>query len=128
MPSVRFEDAWVPGFRSALRTSTAEGWSVREHRGGMRLQVRQPGEAMQTIALPFDWAKRSTGDALVRIRNIYALVAEGHTLRSAEELLHRHTEGQLVNVGASCVMHEIGWLSWCPSISISPQSCPGFRL
>ena len=87
MPSVRFEDAWVPGFRSALRTSTAEGWSVREHRGGMRLQVRQPGEAMQTIALPFDWAKRSTGDALVRIRNIYALVAEGHTLRSAEELL-----------------------------------------
>jgi len=87
MPSVRFDESWVPGFRSAVRTSTAEGWSVREHRGGMRLQVRQPDGPMQTVSLPFDWARRSTGDALVRIRNIYALLREGHTLRSAEKLL-----------------------------------------
>lgn len=87
MPTVRFEESWVPGFRGAVRSSTAEGWSVREHCGGMRLQVRQKGQSMQTIALPFDWAKRSTGDALIRIRNIYSLVAEGHTLRSAEDLL-----------------------------------------
>ncbi|MCT0223866.1 site-specific integrase [Synechococcus sp. CS-1328] len=87
MPSVRFDESWVPGFRSAVRTSTAEGWSVREHRGGMRLQVRQPGASMQTVALPFDWARRSTGDALVRIRNIYALVHDGHTVRSAADLL-----------------------------------------
>jgi len=87
MPSVRFDDSWVPGFRSAVRTSTAEGWSVREHRGGMRLQVRSTGGPMQTVALPFDWARRSTGDALVRIRNIYALVCDGHTLRSAADLL-----------------------------------------
>ena len=39
------------------------------------------------MSLPFDWARRSTGDALVRIRNIYALVEEGHTLRSAADLL-----------------------------------------
>jgi hypothetical protein len=87
MPTVRFEEPWVPGFRSAVRTSTAEGWSVREHRGGMRLQVRHPGGSMQTVSLPFDWARRSTGDALVRIRNIYALVEEGHTLRSAADVL-----------------------------------------
>ena len=87
MPTVRFEEPWVPGFRSAVRTSAAEGWSVREHRGGMRLQVRHQGGAMQTVALPFDWARRSTGDALVRIRNIYALVEEGHTLRSAADVL-----------------------------------------
>ena len=87
MPAVRFEESWVPGFRGAVRSSTAEGWSVREHCGGMRLQVRQKGQRMQTIALPFDWAKRSTGDALIRIRNIYSLVADGHTLRSAEDLL-----------------------------------------
>ena len=87
MPTVRFEEPWVPGFRSAVRTSAAEGWSVREHRGGMRLQVRHPGGSMQTVALPFDWARRSTGDALVRIRNIYALVEEGHTLRSAADVL-----------------------------------------
>ena len=87
MPSVRFEESWVPGFRSAVRTSTAEGWSVREHRGGMRLQVRHAAGSMQTVALPFDWARRSTGDALVRIRNIYALVEEGHSIRSAADLL-----------------------------------------
>jgi len=87
MPTVRFEEPWVPGFRSAVRTSAAEGWSVREHRGGMRLQVRHQGGSMQTVALPFDWARRSTGDALVRIRNIYALVEEGHTLRSAADVL-----------------------------------------
>ena len=87
MPSVRFEESWVPGFRSAVRTSTAEGWSVREHRGGMRLQVRHAAGSMQTVSLPFDWARRSTGDALVRIRNIYALVEEGHSIRSAADLL-----------------------------------------
>jgi integrase len=87
MPSVRFEEPWVPGFRSAVRTSTAEGWSVREHRGGMRLQVRHAAGSMQTVSLPFDWAQRSTGDALVRIRNIYALVEEGHSIRSAADLL-----------------------------------------
>jgi len=87
MPSVRFEEPWVPGFRSAVRTSTAEGWSVREHRGGMRLQVRHAAGSMQTVSLPFDWARRSTGDALVRIRNIYALVEEGHSIRSAADLL-----------------------------------------
>ncbi|MEY3767536.1 MAG: hypothetical protein RLZZ11_606 [Cyanobacteriota bacterium] len=85
MPSVRFEESWVPGFRSAVRTSTAEGWSVREHRGGMRLQVRHAAGSMQTVSLPFDWARRSTGDALVRIRNIYALVEEGHSIRSAAD-------------------------------------------
>ena len=90
MPVVRFDESWVPGFRSAVRTSTAEGWSVRETRGAMRLQVRRPGEPMQTVALPFDWARRSTGDALVRIRNIYVLMEEGHTLRAAADL----TEGK----------------------------------
>jgi hypothetical protein len=53
----------------------------------MRLQVRHAAGSMQTVSLPFDWARRSTGDALVRIRNIYALVEEGHTLRSAADLL-----------------------------------------
>ena len=35
-----------------MRTSTAEGWSVRETRGAMQLQVRRPGEPMQTVAPP----------------------------------------------------------------------------
>lgn len=87
MPAVRFGETWVPGFRSAVRSSTAEGWSVREHRGTMRLQVRQAGAAMQTVGLPFEWSRRSTGDALVRIRNLYALVQQGHSLQAAAGLL-----------------------------------------
>jgi integrase len=86
MPTIRHEDPWAIGFRNSVRTSTAEGWSVREYRGGMRLQVRTPGKPMQTVVLPFDWAKRSVGDALVRVRNIYGLTEEGHSLRAAAEI------------------------------------------
>lgn len=89
MPTVRFEESWVPGFRVAVRSSTAEGWSVRESRGAMRLQVRQADQPMQTLALPFDWSSRYAGDALVRIRNLYVLVQQGHSLRAAADLLDR---------------------------------------
>lgn len=89
MPTVRFEETWVPGFRAAVRSSTAEGWSVRENRGAMRLQVRLPDQPMQTVVLPFDWSSRYAGDALVRIRNLYTLVQQGHTLRAAVDMLER---------------------------------------
>ncbi len=78
-PAVRFGEAWVPGFRSSVRNSTAAGWSVREYRGGMRLQVRDGSGPMQSVVLPYDWGKRSVGDALVRLRNICTLVCEGHS-------------------------------------------------
>jgi integrase len=42
---------------------------------------------MQSVVLPFDWGKRSVGDALVRVRNIYTLVCEGHSLKVAAEIL-----------------------------------------
>ena len=87
MPAVRFDESWVPGFRSSVRGSTAAGWSVREYRGGMRLQVRGDDGPMQSVVLPFDWGRRAVGDALVRVRNIYALVCEGHTLKAAAEIL-----------------------------------------
>jgi integrase len=38
---------------------------------------------MQSVALPFDWGPNSTGDVVTRVRNIYKLVAEGHSLASA---------------------------------------------
>ena len=95
MPTVRFDDSWVPGFRVAVRSSTAEGWSVRENRGTMRLQVRQPDEPMQTLVLPFDWSSRYAGDALVRIRNLYVLVEQGHSLRAAADLLDRRAPATL---------------------------------
>jgi integrase len=69
-----------------VRSSTAKGWNVYEFRGQARLELRQPGLPKQTVILPFDWAKASVGDVLTRVRNIYPLVAEGHSLKAAAEI------------------------------------------
>ena len=83
---VSHNQAWVKGFRASVRTSTAEGWWVREHRDRMRLEVKGPDGRMTSVALPFDWAKGQTGDAVARVRSIYRLVGEGHTLKAASTL------------------------------------------
>jgi len=42
---------------------------------------------MVSVAIPFDWNPSATGDAITRIRNIYALVQEhGYTLKQAAEV------------------------------------------
>lgn len=41
---------------------------------------------VSSISLPFDWVKSQTGDAVTRVRSIYRLVAEGHTLRTAAQI------------------------------------------
>lgn len=79
----RHQQSWVKGFRSAIRASTRKGWWVREHRGRIRLECLGPDEHMQSVALPFDWAKSQTGDAIARVRSIYRLVGEGHSLKIA---------------------------------------------
>jgi len=87
VPAIRFADKWAEGLRTSVRSSTAEGWSVREHRGAIRLEVRAKGVSRQSVVLPFDWAKGSVGDALTRVRNIYKLVAsEGYSLKQAAEV------------------------------------------
>ena len=82
----RHDQAWVKGFRVSIRTSTAEGWWVREHRDRMRLEVKTADGRMTSVALHFDWAKGQTGDAVARVRSIYRLVGEGHTLKTAATL------------------------------------------
>ena len=59
---------------------------MREHRGRMRLEVKAPDGRMTSVGLPFDWAKGHTGDAVARVRSIYRLVGEGHTLKTAATL------------------------------------------
>ena len=87
MPKLKHEAAWVVGFRTAVRSSTAKGWWAREHRGRMRLEVQPEEGAMVSVAIPFDWNPSATGDAITRIRNIYALVQEhGYTLKQAAEV------------------------------------------
>lgn len=86
MPSIRHQEAWASSFRTSVRASTAKGWSVREELGGIRLQVRLEGQPMQSVVLGFDWAKSSVGPALARIRNIYVLSLQGHSVREAAQI------------------------------------------
>ena len=85
MPAKKFNEPWVAGFRTSVRSSTAQGWSVREWGNRVRLEVRPKGQPMQSVSLPFDWGPTSTGDVVTRVRNIYKLVADGHSLASAAE-------------------------------------------
>ena len=64
-----------------MRTSTAKGWGVRKEGKYVRLEVRGTG----SVCLPFLWERGSVGDVQQRVRNIYALVGAGHTLKDAAE-------------------------------------------
>jgi integrase len=85
MPVVINRQDWETTFRSQVR-KLASGWNVVEFRDRIRLKVRPAGQPEQSVLLPFRWDSDSTGDAYVRIRNLYKLVAEGHSLRSAAEI------------------------------------------
>ena len=86
MPAIRRDEKWEEGLRTSVRSSSAEGWNVYEHGGRVKLELRQPGQSKQTVRLPFDWCKAASGDVLTRVRNIYVLVSEGHSLKGAAEI------------------------------------------
>lgn len=83
MPSIRLSSSWEAALRAGVRTSTAVGWSLREQRGGVRLEVRHRGQTATTVVLPFEWSKLQVGAILARVRNIYVLTLEGHELQEA---------------------------------------------
>lgn len=86
MPAIRRAEKWEEGLRASVRSSSAVGWNVCEHGGRVKLELRLPGQPKQTVRLPFDWCKAASGDVLTRVRNIYKLVAEGHSLKGAAEI------------------------------------------
>ena len=85
MPEVVHSDAWATSLRQQTR-GLARGWTVEEARGKVRLKVRPDGQPSESISLPFAWGAASAGDAYVRIRNLYALVQQGYTLKQAAEV------------------------------------------
>lgn len=85
MPEVKRRQAWEILFREEV-SGIATGWNVREDYGKVRLVVRRPGQRMESITLPFAWAKTSMGDAYTRLRNIYVHWSEGYGLKAAAEL------------------------------------------
>ena len=85
MPGATSAAGWEVAAREQVR-ALAKGWTVVSMRGQIQLKLREPGTTSQTVVLSFVWSKSSWGDAYVRIRNIYALVQEGYTLKQAAEV------------------------------------------
>ncbi len=85
MPRINNASDWEKGLRASVRASTAKGWSVREDKGKVRLEVRT--ERLKSSAtLPFDWSRSNVGDVVTRARNVYSLVQSGHDLRDAARI------------------------------------------
>jgi integrase len=83
VPEAVHSDAWAASLRQQTR-AIARGWTVEEARGKVRLKVRPEGMTSESLTLPFAWSAAAAGDAYVRIRNIYALMAsEGYSLKQA---------------------------------------------
>lgn len=86
MPHVIHQEGWESALRTGVRSSTASGWSVREQRGGIRLEVRLAGQSRCSVLLPFAWTRQDVGPILGRVRNIYLLTLEGYELSLAAEI------------------------------------------
>jgi integrase len=83
VPEVRRGQSWEAALREGVRSSTAAGWTLREQRGGVRLEVRRTGHSRLSVVLPFAWARTDVGPILARVRNIYLHTLQGHDLRDA---------------------------------------------
>ena len=80
MPKLTQTDTWVREYRDLLRQSMEEHhqWSVGEHNGSIRLQVKDNGKK-QTRLLPFEWSKKGFSAAIPEIQQIYKRFYDGNT-------------------------------------------------
>jgi len=81
-------ELWVDGLRDAIKGSCGRGWTVQEKSGQVRLNVRREG-FQGSVVLPLAWERSASGDIQARIRNIYALVHEGRSLKEAAAVAGR---------------------------------------
>ena len=68
MPRLSKTETWVIEFRKLLYGEFHKGhqWSVGEHRGYMRLQVKHNG-GKQTRLLPYEWSRNGASQAISEI-------------------------------------------------------------
>ena len=90
MPKLTQTDTWVREYRDLLRQSMEEHhqWSVGEHNGSIRLQIKDNGKK-QTRLLPFEWSKKGFSAAIPEIQQIYKRFYDGNTrqlTRACEEV------------------------------------------
>ena len=105
MPVVRRNEPWEVLFREEA-AEIAGGWTVREHRGKVKLVVRRAGHPMESVTLPFPWAKGSMGDAYTRLRNIYVHWSGGHGLRTAAELAEGRSPSTVLDWNRAAMRFE----------------------
>ena len=80
MPRLTQTESWVIEFRKLLYGEFHKGhqWSVGEHRGYMRLQVKHNG-GKQTRLLPYEWSRNGASQAISEIKQIYKRFYHGKT-------------------------------------------------
>ena len=78
------KDSWVSEYRDLLKESfdPRHKWFVGEHRGSIRLEVKDNGKK-QTILLPYDWSNKGFSAAIPEIQQIYKRFYEGNRQLSA---------------------------------------------
>ena len=90
MPRLTQTDTWVKEFRDLLyeQFDPDHQWSIGEHRGSIRLQVKHNG-AKQTRLLPFEWSRNGCSKAFPEILQIYKRFYTGksQTLAAACEVV-----------------------------------------
>ena len=84
MPRITQKDSWVSEYRDLLKESfdPRHKWFVGEHRGSIRLEVKDNGKK-QTRLLPYDWSKKGFSAAIPEIQQIYIRFYEGNRQLSA---------------------------------------------
>jgi len=85
VPKVVREQPWETALREQVK-ALGSGWSAKEDRGRVRVKIRSAGKPEQSVTLQAPWVASTSGDAYVRIRNIYSLVQQGYTLKQAAEV------------------------------------------
>jgi len=83
------EPAWVKLARRQVRDLDKAGsgrLSIAQSKRGMVELKATPRQAGSSVTLPFNWSEADWANCYVRIRNIYALWLQGHTLKAAAEI------------------------------------------
>ena len=100
MPRLTQTDTWVIEFRKLLYGEFAKGhkWSVGEHRGFMRLQIKHNG-GKQTRLLPYEWYQKGASKAFSEIVQIYKRFYTGktQTLEAACEVVKVSDSNNKIN-------------------------------